>query len=69
MPRQPLINSEQEIEIMQLWAQAMNIKQTFTPEQIQSVRGLSEVIEAAMKLPDEIGWGDGPLLHKRARGH
>jgi hypothetical protein len=68
MPRQPHINTEQEIEILQLWAWAQNIKQKFTPEQIQSVRGLSEAIEAAMKLPDEIGWGEEPPLPKRRRG-
>jgi hypothetical protein len=64
MPHQPSIDGDLEINILQLWAQAMDIKLKFTPEQIQSVRGLSEAIEAAMSLPDEIGWGEEPPLHE-----
>ncbi len=61
------ISPEQEIEILQLWAQAMDIKQKFTPEQIGSVPGLSGVIEAALKLPDEIGWGEERAMPRRTR--
>jgi hypothetical protein len=67
MPRgSDTISPEQEIEILQFWAQAMDIKRKFTPEQIQSVRGLSEAIEAALKLPDEIGWGEERSVGRRA---
>ncbi|NIX75274.1 hypothetical protein [Microvirga terricola] len=52
------ISAEQEITILQFWAQAMDIKRTFTPEEIQSVPGLSKAIEVAKTLPDGIGWGN-----------
>jgi len=41
------------------------MKRTFTPEQIDSVRGLSEAIEAALRLPGEIGWGDDNVVRQR----
>jgi len=59
MTRQPnKISLEKEIVILQFWAQAIDILRSFSPEEIKSVQGLSQALEAARRLPDAIGWGE-----------
>jgi len=59
MTRQPIkISPEKEIIILQFWAQAVDIIRGFSPEEIESVRGLAQALDAARKLPDAIGWGE-----------
>jgi len=52
------ISPEKEIVILQFWAQAIDIMRDFTPEEIKSVKGLAEALEATRKLPEAIGWGE-----------
>lgn len=59
MTRQSIkISPEKEIVILQFWAQAIDIIRSFSPEEIKSVKGLAQALDAARKLPDAIGWGD-----------
>jgi len=59
MTRQPIkISPEKEIVILQFWAQAVDIIRGFSPEEIKSVKGLAQALDAALKLPDAIGWGE-----------
>jgi hypothetical protein len=57
MPRQSItISPVQEMLVLQFWAQAMDISRVFSSEEIRSIPGLATAIEAAMQLPDAIGW-------------
>ncbi|MDF2812793.1 MAG: hypothetical protein K0S56_3824 [Microvirga sp.] len=50
---------EEELQVLGFWAHGMDIFTQFSPEKIASIRGLSEAIEAARKLPAAIGWDYG----------
>ena len=44
--------------VLDFWAHGMDIALKFTDEQIRSVGGLKEAIEATSGLPAAIGWED-----------
>jgi hypothetical protein len=48
----------QEMMILQFWAQGIDILQTFSEDQLRAVPSLKKAIEIASRLPHEIGWGD-----------
>ena len=52
------LSPEKELVILQFWAQAVDILRSFSPEDVEAVRGLGQALEAARKLPDAIGWGE-----------
>lgn len=49
---------DEKMMVLDFWAHGMDIALKFTEEQIRSVRGLKEAIEATSALPAAIGWED-----------
>lgn len=58
----------EELMILQFWAQGIDILQMFSEEQLQAVPSLKRAIEATSGLPSEIGWGDEPLWYPAEAG-
>jgi hypothetical protein len=49
---------DEKMMVLDFWAHGMDIALKFTEEQIRSVRGLKEAIDATSVLPAAIGWED-----------
>ena len=52
------LSLDEKMMVLDFWAHGMDIALKFTEEQIRSVRGLKEAIEATSAPPAATGWED-----------